>query len=371
MRVTDPPVGHFMVGIESADSGNSMVALATMLIDYGVPAIPVVVDGIYVGLVFEDDLFAAMQSGLPTSTPASELLRPTSAVSNQASIAETLRRMEVNSTSTLAVIDDRGHVLGVVTASRLLASNDRYARPKLVGGLATPFGVRLLGGGVTAGAGPIHILATGAVMFLTLAIGNFIVMGLALAIPFEIQVTDWFLTIQAFVTLLMFLLLLRAQPLAGYHAAEHMVVHAIEQNEPLEPETVARMPRVHPRCGTNIAVAAGLFLGISQTPIIPSPDLRVLLAIFARLFLFRPLGAFVQDKFTTKPPTEKQLAAGIAAGKELLANYQTAGNITPSIPKRIWQSGILHAMAGSMGMALIVTGILQVLPISAYWKVIL
>lgn len=360
-----------MIGIESADGGNSVAAVATMLIDYGVPAIPVVDNGIYCGLVFEDDIFAALQSGKTEFSPATEILAPVPAISNRASKSECLRQMEATGVSTLAVTDDRGHVLGVITASRLLAINDRYARPKLVGGLATPFGVRLLGGGVTAGAGPMHILATGAMMFLTFTIGTYIAMALALAVPFNIQITDLFLTLQGMASLLFFLLLLRAQPLAGYHAAEHMVVHAIEQNEPLEPETVARMPRIHPRCGTNIAVAAGLFLGISQTPLIPSADLRILAALLATMFLYRPLGSFVQDKFTTKPPTEKQLAAGIAAGKELLANYQTAGNITPSIPTRIWQSGILHAIAGSMGTAFIIMTILQVLPIPAYWKVIL
>jgi CBS domain-containing protein len=360
-----------MVGIESADSGNSMIAVATMLVDYGVPAIPVVQDGIYCGLVFEEDIFTALQSGKPEFSPASEIQQSIPAISNRASKSETLRQMESHAVSTLAVTDDRGHVLGVITASRLLALNDRYARPKLVGGLATPFGVRLLGGGVIAGAGPMHILATGAMMFLTFIIGTYLSMFLALAVPFEVQITDWFQAIQGFLSLVFFLLLLRAQPLAGYHAAEHMVVHAIEQNEPLEPETVARMPRVHPRCGTNIAVAAGLFLGISQTPLIPWADIRMLLALLATLFLYRPLGSFVQDKFTTKPPSPKQLEAGIAAGKELLSKYQTAGNITPTIPMRIWQSGMLHAVAGSMGMAIIVMSILSVLPIPDYWKVIL
>lgn len=348
-----------------------MIAVATMLIDYGVPAIPIVHDQKYTGLVFEDDLFAAMQSGRPENTPASELLRQIPAVSNRSSISETLRLMESQMVSTLAVTDERGHVLGVITASRLLANNDRYATPKLVGGLATPFGVRLLGGGVTAGAGPWHILATGAIMFLTFIIATYITLALALIVPFQVQITDWFQAIQGMMSLLIFLLLMRAQPLSGYHAAEHMVVHAIEQNEPLEPETIGRMPRVHPRCGTNIAVAAGLFLGISQTPLIPWSDVRTLVALLATMFLFRPLGSFVQDKFTTKPPNEKQLAAGIAAGKELLANYQTARNITPSILTKIWQSGILHAVAGSMGMAIIIMSILQVLPIPDYWKVIL
>jgi uncharacterized protein YqhQ len=36
------------------------------------------------------------------------------------------------------------------------------------------------------------------------------------------------------------------------------VVHAIERGEPLLAESVRAMPRVHPRCGTNIVAAAFL-----------------------------------------------------------------------------------------------------------------
>lgn len=359
-----------MVGIESADSGNSMVAVATMLIDYGVPAIPVVKEGVYIGLIFEDDLLIAIQNGVDQNASADSLIRPIPALSNRATTSETLRTMEAHNVSTLAVTDERGYVLGVITASRLLAPSDRYSRPKLVGGMATPGNVRLLGGGVTGGASHLQVLGTGALMFLTYLVGNYLALGVSWFVPIDIRVTDWYYSLHNVMILVFFMLLLRAQPLAGYHAAEHMTVHAIEQNEPLEPETVARMPRVHPRCGTNVAVAVGLFLGISSTPLIPWPDIRMLLALLGTLFLFRPLGSFVQSRFTTKPPNRKQLEAGIAAGKELLANYQTAANSNPSIPKRIWQSGILHAMAGSMSTAILVYAILSVLPIPDYWKVI-
>lgn len=359
-----------MVGIESADSGNSMVAVATMLIDYGVPAIPVVRDGVYTGLIFEDDIFTAIQNGIDEKSSADSLIRPVPSLSNRASVSETLRAMEANKVSTLAITDERGYVLGVITASRLIATNDRYSRPKLVGGMATPSNVRLLGGGVTGGASYLQILGTGALMFTTYMVGSYIALIISHLVPDQILVADWYPAVHHGMGLLFFLLLLRAQPLAGYHAAEHMVVHAIEQNEPLEPETVARMPRVHPRCGTNVAVAVGLFLGISTTPLIPYEDVRLLLALLATLFLFRPLGSLVQSRFTTKPPTQKQLQAGIEAGKQLLSNYQTARNTNPSIPQRIWQSGILHAMAGSIATALMVYAIFSVLPIPDDWKVI-
>ncbi len=371
MQIHQAYVGHLMVGIESADHGNSLAAVSTMLIDYGVPAIPVTRDGLYIGLIFEHDILTSLSQGRELNAPADQVMRQTAAISNRASASEALRAMEAANVSTLAVVDDQSRVLGVITASRLIAANDRYARPKLVGGLATPFGVRLLGGGVTGGANSWQILGTGAIMFLTFLLGSYLALVVSWFVPVDIRVTDWYTAIHYGMGLLFFLLLLRFQPLSGYHAAEHMVVHAIEQSEPLEPETVSRMPRVHPRCGTNVAVAAGLFLSISETPFIPQSDIRFLIALLTTIFLFRPLGALVQREFTTQPPSNKQLEAGIRAGKELLANYQTGSNTQVSIPVRIWQTGMLHAIAGSMGAALVVYQILAVLPIPDYWKVIL
>jgi uncharacterized protein YqhQ len=43
-----------------------------------------------------------------------------------------------------------------------------------------------------------------------------------------------------------------------------MVVHAIERGEPLVLEVVRRMPRVHPRCGTNLVAGIALFLGLAN-----------------------------------------------------------------------------------------------------------
>lgn len=362
------PVGHFIVGVEPADSGNSLTAVATMLIDYGVPAIPVVHDGVYVGMAFEEDLLKAASHN--EKLPVEQFMRAISPLSNRAPASEALRQLESDQVSTLAVVDDRGSVLGVITVSRLLATTDRDARPKLVGGLATPVGVRLLGGGVTGGVGSMAILGTGAVMFLTYLAGSYVARAAAIFSPPAIQNSFWFYSAESALGLFFFLVLLRMLPLSGYHAAEHMVVHAIEQGEPLEPETVSRMSRVHPRCGTNIAVALGLFLGISYTPWFLDPESRTVIALLAALFLFRPLGSFIQKNFTTRPPTEKQLIAGIQAGKELLKNYQTASRTVPSIPLRIWQSGMLHAIAGSMTVALLVYAILAVLPIPAIWRVI-
>jgi hypothetical protein len=150
---------------------------------------------------------------------------------------------------------------------------------------------------------------------------------------------------------------MRLMPLAGIHAAEHKVVHAIERGEDLTPETVRRMPRIHPRCGTNIAVGATLFLGLGTTSWIASQELRLLFAAMATLMLWRPLGAVVQKYITTRPPTDRHIDMGIRSGKELLANYAKARTSVPSFGERLINSGLFHVIAGSLLAFLLLAGL--------------
>jgi uncharacterized protein YqhQ len=148
------------------------------------------------------------------------------------------------------------------------------------------------------------------------------------------------------IALALFAVAMRILPLAGMHAAEHKVVHAIERGEELTLEVVRRMPRVHPRCGTNFAVGATLFLALATTPFIPEDSLRLLLALVATLLLWRPLGSLVQKYVTTSPPNDRQLMMGIRSGEELLQKYVAAPVVMPNIFLRIYNSGMLHVMLG-------------------------
>jgi len=44
----------------------------------------------------------------------------------------------------------------------------------------------------------------------------------------------------------------------GYHAAEHMTIHAFEAGDELSPARVARHPKEHPRCGTAFLLTLAL-----------------------------------------------------------------------------------------------------------------
>lgn len=145
---------------------------------------------------------------------------------------------------------------------------------------------------------------------------------------------------------LAFLAVLRLSPLAGHHAAEHMTVHAIERYGVYAwPDYVADMPRAHPRCGSNLLagilpvmlVAAPLFA------VAPGPAIIVAVLGFAAR---RPVGFFLQNTFTTKPPSPRQLARGIDAGRRLLEQWLR--NPAPRLTRaqQLLKRGVPQLIAG-------------------------
>ena len=134
--------------------------------------------------------------------------------------------------------------------------------------------------------------------------------------------------------------MMRLLPIAGYHAAEHQSVHAMEQGEPLIPQVVKRMPRVHPRCGTSFLLVVMIvsiivfsivhfdtFGGKLLSRIVLLPLVAGLSYEIIRLsakkesswffkLMTRP-GVWLQN-ITTQEPDDKQLEVAIEALKESL-----------------------------------------------------
>jgi uncharacterized protein YqhQ len=126
----------------------------------------------------------------------------------------------------------------------------------------------------------------------------------------------------------------------AYHGAEHMTIHALEHNDPLDPAHVSQYPPAHPRCGTAfllevVAISVVLFalLGtpdiwlrvLSRILLIPViagiayellrlggkyPDSPFMKAIVAPGLLLQAL--------TTRYPDESQMEVAIASMEELL-----------------------------------------------------
>ena len=132
-----------------------------------------------------------------------------------------------------------------------------------------------------------------------------------------------------------------------YHGAEHMTIHTLEANLPLQVENVRKFPTAHPRCGTEFLVIfiivsillfsllAGVDLWIAilgrilLVPVIAAVSYEVLKFGAARRetgfwrLLFLP-GIWVQ-KITTKQPEDDMIEIAICAMQEgLAANGETA-----------------------------------------------
>lgn len=348
------PVSALMRPTPAVSPEDSLARVGSLLAEVPFGALPVTRGGRFVGAVTHRSLARALASGSHDSDPiAGALDHDVPSVSPNASGAEVWRLMESLENPWIVVVDESGTALGMIGVSDLFFQSAPSARPSAVGGMATPFGVYLTTGSVRAGAGDFALISTGALLFgmflasvlvaellarwLSPAMGGDVAKGIRDAAP-----------------LVLFMIGLRAIPLSGTHAAEHKVVHAIERGEPLVLDVVRRMPRVHPRCGTNLAVGASLLLGLANWPWIPWESVRLLVALLVTLIAWRPLGNLAQFLVTTKPPTDRQLLGAIRAGEELLEAYAVRGRFRPRLMRRLWMSGLFHVVAGSiLAMAIV------------------
>jgi len=341
------PVGHLMRPTLSCSDEDSVERAAGELRRNGGGILPIVVEGKLAGVLTETTLAIALGNGLSLFASCREATSEAFTIAPYQSGAEALRLLSEMDLPTLVVVDDADRVVGLISPSDLYPRRRHLPRPSPVGGMATPFGVYLTNGGLHGGVGLPAVMATGALMF-TMLTTSIVLSAYGVSLLDRTSASEVLKGVLFNGAILaLFLGMMRLAPLSGTHGAEHMVVHAIERGEELTPEVVSRMPRVHPRCGTNLSVAMGLFSGISFTPWVADPFIRTLVAALVTLFLWRPLGSFAQQYITTKKPNAKQLRSGIKAGTELIEKYSTHRFSSPGIPARIWNSGLLHVICGS------------------------
>lgn len=321
-------------------------------------------------MLTEQALAQAYGDGADPSDPISTYVSAAPTITANLTAAEALQRFS-SERSSLIVVDVAGALLGYISPSDLWGAAQEYVRPPLVGGMATPLGVYLTNGSIAAGAKAYAIALSGGLMFLFLFVGELLAFGLSTYLSKRLHANEAASLVDMVLPLTCFMALMRFSPLAGIHAAEHMTVHAIEREEPLEIEVVRRMPRVHPRCGTNLAVGMSLFMALALSDFGFSKEnqpLQFILAAVLVLLTWRKIGGFVQYWITTKRPTDKQIAMGITAGKELLNKYRAEPIVYVPIYRRLWMSGIPYALVGSTAMGLLAAGIAKLfgldLPIS-------
>lgn len=268
-------------------------------------------------------------------------------------------------TRSAPVVDADGRYIGMVAAADVAHALLHARRPPSIGGMATPLGVYLTTGTQSAGGrGSLGLVLTGVCLGLLFALTNLLTGALfhlvefGTGIPIRATLTStplgwWHLNrydiwphLIWVAGMAIFAVLFRLSPLTGYHAAEHQVVHAIEQDRPLTPESVARMPRVHPRCGSRffaIGLLAGLFLVALPVDTAAGDDpvsLAGLAAVAAVLLWWRRLGTHLQNYVTTRPASPRQLRSAIAAAEELLAKWQHGERRRPTLAQRLWHMGL-------------------------------
>jgi len=369
--------------VKALEATDSVSRAAGLFRAAGVSSLPVVKNGRVIGVVSEDSalrLLAETLRGLgeadsPPHIPVAKALRDQTAFAHRdMTIGQVADVFASYSEETLPIVDDLGGFYGVVTRADLLAYLAGSLRPTNVAGMATPLGVYLTNGSVRAGAGNLGLFLSGATLALSMiavwalawAAGRLTGVDVVTALRnnFVSVAPRWLFTAQwiaPIVSIVVVMVLIRLSPIAGYHAAEHMTVHALEMGEELTPEIVQSMPRVHARCGTNLLAAASVFLIIAES--FPG-DVAVLFAMIVVILGWRAVGAYIQKVATTKPPSRKQLENGVRVGKELVARFQEQPGYQVYGFARIWNSGLLQSMLGLAFTFGIIQLIVQMLHLS-------
>lgn len=306
---------------------------------------------------------------------------PPESIEANVTLAEAARLFDnPDAPNALPVIDSKGKFLGMLAAVDVLAARARTLGPPRMGGMATPLGVYLTDGINGGGAGTLGLVLTGvclaalslAAALVTKFVGDYLAGhgGETLML----RVDGWMFLHgisnsilhdgSSYVTLLLILIFVRLIPLAGYHAAEHQVVNATERGHPLTVDSVRTMPRVHPRCGTNLVAALTVFLIVMtvSSSYFQGIEEPVILAIVFTLSFWQPLGSFLQQFFTTRPASDKQLRSGIAAAEDLMRNYRSDVSRKGTPYLRIWRMGLAQVIAGYLIVILPLSAIAQYIP---------
>lgn len=385
-RYDNLPVNIVTIPVEALPQHTGMEPLLLELSLYG--AAPMVDEtGHLVALVRDRDVLnhdaSAHGPSLYEVLSAKQSVARAPALPPKADIAEARRLFSETGLPLLPVLDEDGRYSGeCVSREKLFVLLGGQARPPRIGGLATPLGVYMTSGRYASGAGLPGLLVTGVLFALLLSGLEWGYMIFLALLQFVWPDAMYLAGMPTALLQLGFILtaimgIIRLTPMAGLHAAEHMTINAIERGLPLRPEAVRTQPRQHVRCGTNLMV---LIFGIqiawmSLEFIRPylSPLGAGLYMLFWLLVIFsfwHRVGHWVQTWFTTRPPTDRQLASGIRAGEELLARYRAAPHPEPGLLWRLWGMGIIQ-MAGAFFLTVMLVDFLfRLLPDSLLARLI-
>lgn len=387
------PIGQLAVRVKVVEPDDSIAKAAEAVRASHVGAVPVIEDGRLIGQVtadlLADYLMEVGPMGIKALTIADLPLVPLIALPESLAPSEALLFFQTNALESAAVVDNSAGFLGLITRAELVSAVCGAVRPPLIGGMATPFGVYLTGGGVRGGVGDFALVTTGiylaSLQAVALLVSEYLfaapsgvvyqIPALAERLPaVRLPVVD--------LSLVVFAILFRLSWITGYHAAEHQVVHTIEAGDELSPEVVRRKPREHPRCGTNLVAAVMimtffwtasrevLFYPWLATPLSWIDALNPVLAMLVTFFYWRRFGGWIQRNITTRPATPRQIDSGIAAGRQLMERYQLRAIGRRRRFDRVWNMGLLQVLMGWFFVLGLISLLGMVLPIPESLKLL-
>ena len=161
-------LGHLAVEFKPLHPTDSLGKAAELLRSTPAGATPVVEGGRLLGLVTASLLADFLASGPPDELrelPVSRLpLSGVLVLPEALTPAEALMCFQANDVACAPVVDAAGGLVGMVSNAELVSAVCRRVRPPMIGGMATPFGVYLTGGGVRGGVGDLALMTTGIFM---------------------------------------------------------------------------------------------------------------------------------------------------------------------------------------------------------------
>lgn len=373
-----PPLSYLAVRIRPLEFGDTVGKAAELLRSSTVAAAPVIVNGHVVGMVTSAELAAALDGNAEEVRRQPVLSihpRPVFGMPGYWSAEQGLRHLRREGLDAAPVLDATGRYVGMVAVADLASALCGRLRPRSIGGMATPFGVYLTDGNVRGGVGNWALVSAGVFMGALNLVAMLIVGLIAADVVHTAHAPHWLAGIRQFVNdhadvavLIVFALLFRLTWVAGFHAAEHQTVHAIEAGDDLTPAAVQRHPRVHPRCGTNLVIGLLLIVQLwkyidSRSFLRDGGELTAIGAVILFVFTWRRLGSAAQHYVTTRPANDVQIRSGIRAGEELLAAYQEKHLQRPSRWLRFWNMGFCQIFAGFSSFLLLLWLVSLVVPI--------
>lgn len=365
------PTSRYIRQCRTLEFNSSLNRAAQVLRSTGYPIVPIVKDGKYIGVVAESTFANPGIESLDLNASSETACTVSGTALGNSPVSDCQERFFAGE-SVLVVLDADQRVLGLLFPSDVI--NRAPMRPMLpaVGGMATPVGVYMTTAGIRAGVSRWGLLLAGATLTAMVACCRITTELFAhFALHSFGANSEMVSEGLALVSLVLAGLIFRASPLAGIHAAEHMTIHAIENGEELIPDIVRRMPRVHPRCGTNLTAAVLIFSFIGFTDFGLSPDwlpIQLLLAALVTYFSWRRVGSALQFFVTTKTPTTKHIEMGIKSGNELIEKYQWSNHSRASRLKVLGASGLIEVLAGGWLTLAIFLAVLKLLGLGwAIW----